>query len=260
MTSDAPSPLQIIDLLSTPMTPEDLDFELDNESEEVMKEFDAAWKKFLEDNPQLVPEGKREQNIIKLQQQVQDLQNSQKEVNEELQKQLEFFDKSRETMEEGFTKDLEAAKQKEEKIKAKFHKQLESVSSSEYILSQTIPWESFIKAAEKCGEDKYRGKKDEFSFFSHFQKPPVVENNDKKVKPSARAMALVDDTEGEIRDIQLRAYQIDHALLNTQIKMLQMEAEGYEKYLESQKAVAKFLNDQNIFTIVTNEPEETEGV
>lgn len=258
MSSPLPPTLtSTLDLIVTPVTSEDLDFELAAESKELLKKFDIAWRSFMNENPDLLPQGKREENICKLQKQVEETIKTQKEVNEELQKQLDFFEKSKETMEEGFAKDTEAAKKKEEKIRTKLQLQLDNVAISEHQLSQTIPWNNFLEATDKVAEIKSRGEKED-TFWNSLNDNTIMKI-DKKAKPSARAMALVDDSSGELRDIQLRAYQIDNALLKTHIKMLQQEADGYGKYLESQRAIEKFLNENNVYALVTDNNSKEQG-
>ena len=58
-------------------------------------------------------------------------------------------------------------------------------------------------------------------------------------------MYLVDDTVGDQRDIELRAYQIDNALLKTQVQMLQKEAEAYEKSLETHGTLKVLLSGKS---------------
>lgn len=244
--------MSTVEMMAAPLMQDDLDFELDEESKELLTAFDDTWKQFLEENPELVPDGKREQTIKKLQERVQAMAKSQKEVSEELQKQLDFFEKSRVSTEQGFAKDMENTKSKQKKIEARSAERLEGVVTSEQLLSETKVWEYFLKATDELAENRYRGSKG--GFFGS-GKEGTSPDNGKRAKPSDRAMSLVDDNSGEIRDIQLRAYEVEHALLNVQIKMLQKEAEAYEKYLDSQKTVGKFLNDHDIFTIVTNKPQ-----
>lgn len=252
LLSSSPVRMQMCDLMATPITVDDFDFDLSQESLKTMNEFEVAWSKFTKDNPDMVPEGKREENIKELQKKVLQAEETHKEANEELKKQLEFFEKSRDTIENGFKKDLEAAKAKQKKIQEKSEKELDSVTLAEHLLSQTIPWDAFLKAADKMVERNLQGKEEDKPFWARFMKTEVV--IDKTIKPSNRAMALVDDTAGDERDIRLRAYKMDNALLNAQIKMLQKEAEGYEKYLESQDILGKFLNEHKIFVTTMNKP------
>jgi hypothetical protein len=74
-------------------------------------------------------------------------------------------------------------------------------------------------------------------------------NGKRTVKPSARAMALVDPS-GNPGDMQLRAYRVDHALLTAQVKMLHKEIECCEKKT-GHEIVGKFLTENNIWTLLS---------
>lgn len=216
------------ELMAAAVTPEDLDFELDPDSANTMNEFQIAWKKFMKDHPELIPEGKREKNIKQLQKKAMELKKTQAEANDELQKQLDFFEKSRETLELNTKKELEEARTKQQKAHDKLQKQLDSITASEHLLSQTYPWDFFVASV-----DAATGK----SGVKH----DLGADSAKTVKPSDRALYLVDSTKGHPKNIELRAYQIDHALLNTQIRMLQNEAKALERILETQESLSMFL-------------------
>lgn len=222
------------ELMSAAIPSEDLDFDLEPDELSTMNEFEIAWKKFMKDHPELVPEGKREKHIRKLQSQVTEIKRTQTDASVELQKQLDFFEKSRETMERLNKKELEEVRSKQMKNNEKLQKQLDSIAVSEHCLSQAIPWEHFLSALDKAAETTSRDA--------------AETDQHKKAKPSARALYLVDyevGDERDERDIDLRACQIDHALLDTQVKMLQKQAQGYEKLLETQATLSKFLKDYN---------------
>ena len=128
-------------------------------------------------------------------------------------------------------KEIDAVKGQHMKDSERLQKQLDSIAIAEHLLAQTYPWEHFLAAVDNAAELQGIDRNE-------------VGESDKKAKPSTRAMYLVDGKVGEsLDDVQLRAYQIDHALLDTQVKMLQKEAEGYEKLLESQETLTTFLSD-----------------
>jgi hypothetical protein len=60
-----------------------------------------------------------------------------------------------------------------------------------------------------------------------------------------------DDNGVHSKDVTLRAYRIDHALLNAQVKLLQREAERYDKTTESIEFLGRFLTEQNIWGLLT---------
>jgi hypothetical protein len=81
-------------------------------------------------------------------------------------------------------------------------------------------------------------------------------NGSKSMKPSARAMALVnqegaDDNAVNSKHVTMQAYRIDSALLNAQVKVLQREMERYDKTTESIEFLGKFLTEQNIWGLLT---------
>jgi hypothetical protein len=234
-----PAKIPMWELMAAPIAPEDLDFDLDPDCASIMKEFEVAWKKFMKDHPELVPEGHREKNIKHLQKLARDLRKTQTEATEELQKQLDFFEKSKEEMELCFEDELGMAREKQRAVHDALQSQRDSISVSEHLLSQAIPCEHFLASLDQAA-DNAKHELDRYSL------ERSGSDHDKKIKPSARGLFLVDKTKGDIRDIELRAYRIDHALLNTQVKMLQKEVEGYEKLLESRAIIGKFLIEYSI--------------
>ena len=243
----APTIVPLCDLMAAPITPDDLDFELDSEEQHTMDTFEVAWKNFMQEHPELVPEGKREKNIKQLQKQAKLTMKAQTQVNEELQKQLDFFEESRQRLEEDFEKEIEATRTSQKNTHESLQRKQDSIGMAEHLLSQSIQWEHFLACVDKAAEQaKWEG-----TLMTLFNKTSRGEK-DKNVKPSDRAMYLLESTSGdEAGDVELKAYQIDHALLNTRVKMLQKEAEGYEKLLETQKMVGKFLDDNNVWTMVS---------
>ncbi|CAB9516151.1 expressed unknown protein [Seminavis robusta] len=236
MALNALSPMY--ELMSAGITPGDLDFELDPDSKDTMHEFEVAWKKFMKDHPELVPEGKREKNIRNMQKLAKEVRKTQMEAANELLTQLGFFEKSIGVMEQGFEKELNEARNKQRETHENLQRQRDSIAVAEHLLSQVLPCDNFLSSLERLAEKA----KEEDDSAAH---EASSADNDKKVKPSLKALYLVDSTIGDSRDVQLRAYGIDHALLNTQVKMLQREAEGYEKLLETQKLIGNFLNGLN---------------
>jgi hypothetical protein len=229
-----PAKIPMWQLMSAPIAPEDLDFDLDPDATCIMHEFEVAWKKFMKDHPELVPEGHREKNIKHLQRLARELRKTQMAATEELQKQLDFFEKSKEEMEIGFAKEVGEAREQQRAIHDTLQSQRDGISVAEYLLSQAIPCEHFLSSLDEAAESA-RHELDKYSL--------EMSDHDNTIKPSVRGLFLVDKTKGGIRDIALRAYRLDHALLQTQVTMLQKEAEGYEKMLESRAVIGKFLKE-----------------
>jgi len=243
-TKSSASTMPLSELMSAPITADDMDFDLDPDAQYTMSEFEAAWKNFMTVNPDMIPQGKRETHIKEMQKQVKNIRNTRQEAQEELHKQLDFFEKSRKDLETDFEKELDITRSKQKSNHESLQRKLDSVAIAEHLLSQVIPWEHFLASVDKAA-DKAR-----------IEEKAIWKNDagNHKAKPSKRAMFLVDGSRGNDNDVILRAYQIDHALLNTQVKMLQKEAEGYEKLMETQKSIGKLLNDTNVWSMVTKPP------
>lgn len=248
--TEIPGLMPLYELMAAAITPEDLDFEVDSDAQYTLEGFEVAWRDFMKEHPELVPEGKREDHIKEMQEQAQVVLKAQVEANDELQKQLKFFEKSREDLEHDFEKEFADMRSKQKKTKDFLQNQLDNVVITEHLLSQVLPWEHFLTSVDKAAENERKLNSENPGQKTSSNENPVVEN-DKKAKPSARAIFLVDSTKGDKNDVQLRAHHIDHALLTTQVQMLQKEAEAYEKLLETHKIVGKFLNDQNVWSMVT---------
>lgn len=239
-----PTFVSIADMMAAPITEDDLDFELDSDAQNTMNDFEAAWKTFMKEHPDLVPEGKREHNIKQLQEQATLTTTKQTQVTDELQKQLDFFEMSRKGLEQDCEKEIESTRATQKEIHAILQQKQDDIGIAEHLQSQTIPFDHFLVCLDRASRKaKTRGTLPTLSCASG--------EKDKKVTPSDRAMFLVNTASVDESDVELKAYQIDHALLNARVEMLRKEAEGYEKLLESQKMVGKFLDENNVWTMVS---------
>lgn len=134
---------------------------------------------------------------------------------------------------------MQEAMDKPRAVHDELSKKLDAVARADQLQQQTLPWQHFIKEL-----DNLISKQDGNSTASS-------EKSSKVAKPSARAVFLTEQTTtGLPTDAQLRAYRIDHALLTTHVSMLQKEIERYEKLVESQEDVGKFLTDHDVWSIL----------
>ncbi len=224
-------------------TPSDLEGDLTDADVTLVKEFEEAWSKFLRKRPQLFS-SQKEIKVSSLTKQLENLQKSKDAVESEMQAQIEFFSKARQNLEQMFDKEFADARSEERAARENLQKQLDFVAISNRLTSQTIPWEHFLETLDAVGKD--------VAAVDHANElSPSPSIGAKTIKPSPRAMALVDTTVGDAQDIQLRAYRIDHALLKAQAHMLQREVERYEKTTPSLEAVGKLLTELNVWSILT---------
>ena len=243
----APAIVHLSDMMAAPITPDDLDFELEPDELQTMDVFESAWKEFMKENPDLVPEGKRETHIKEMQEQTQSRKRAQEQAKAELQKQLDFFEKSREGLEEDFLREIEATRNSQLETHKKLQRKLDSIGIAEHLLSQSIPFEHFLKCVDKAAK-----KANSEGMLVTLSNKNTGGGSDKSGVPSTRAMYLMGSMSGEdLDDVELKAYKIEHALLTTRVEMLRKEAEGYEKLLETQKMVGKWLDDHNVWTMVS---------
>lgn len=243
----APAIVSLSDMMAASITPDDLDFELEPDELQTMDVFESAWKEFMKENPDLVPEGKRETRIKQMQEQTQSRSTAQEQAKDELQNQLDFFEKSREDLETDFLREIEATRNTQLETHKSLQRKLDSIGMAEHLLSQSIPFEHFLKCVDKAAK-----KANSEGMLVTLSNKNAGGGNDKSGAPSARAMYLMGSMSGEdLDDVELKAYQIEHALLNTRVEMLRKEVEGYEKLLETQKMVGTWLDDNNVWTMVS---------
>jgi hypothetical protein len=240
MTSEA---LPASSLLNAPrMTALDVDMPLCEEDYQIIEEFEDAWAGFLSNNPGQLPKGKRGMRTEEIEKQLKDLTNHKNNVESELARQLQFFGSSKERMEDNFKLSARNATGYQQKVSYDLQKQLDQVAMADIQLSQALPWEHFFENLDGCMAAELALSPASESVATH---------GSKTLKPSQRSMFLVDDTVGDVKDIQLRACRIDHALLGAQVKALQKEVDRHEKTTESLERVGKFLTENNVWGILT---------
>lgn len=219
------------------VNPKDLGFEVSTEDILFMKNFEAQWRDFMAENPHLRPRGRRAAKMAVLQKQIEDTKTAERKAGQELERQLEFFEESREALEDTYASEVEYANKLQNVINDRLEKQLDDVAMSEHLMKQTLPWNFFLEAAEMKAIP-YVGSS-------------IGQNND-GIRPSARALALI-APDGDDQDIRLRALRMDHALLTTQLALLEKESDRVELTNSSLNFLGKFLTEHNIWGILTKQ-------
>lgn len=223
--------------------PKDLGFEVSEEEIVFMQKFEAQWSEFLAENPHLRPRGRRAARMAVLEKQIEDTKMAEQKAGQELARQLEFFEESREALEETYASEVEYANKLQRVIHDRLEKNLDDVAMSEHLMKQVLPWEFFLDAADMKAIP-YVGSS--------------IGQNEDGVRPSARALALI-APDGDDEDVRLRAMRMDHALLTTQIALLEKESERIALTNSSLEFVGKFLTEHNIWGILTKQGQQQQA-
>jgi hypothetical protein len=230
-----------------------IDQTLSDEEIVALEEFENKWSSFLSSNPDLLPPGKKLKSCLELQSQLEEAEVSNQMVKLELQRQLDFFSTSKDQLESNFTKAMEEAALMQQDVSQKLNKEIDDVAVADQIYSKTLPWEHFFDNLDYV----------------------TVKNNvldgttvgvssttySRGLKPSKEALYLAHNVdqgevakaamEGKSSALLLRAFKIDNALLKAQVKMMQHEVDRLERTTKSQKELAKFLSEYNIWGLLS---------
>jgi hypothetical protein len=232
-------------LLEIPrITCNELDIDLSEKDVDTIDEFEDAWYEFLSNDPDMLPLSQRGKRGLQIERQIEELQASKQNAEAELKRQLDFFSSSKEQLETNFKKAMAGAAMDQQKIHTQLNKQIDNVAVADHNAMLTIPWDHFLDTLDHA--------------VVHTDTKSLADGK-KTMKPSARAMFLVNahNEDERSRDFLLRAYRIDHALLNAQVKMSQREVERYEKTTESLEVLGKFLTEHNIWGLLTKSAAST---
>jgi len=226
-------------ILQQPLKRDELEFEVTDPH--FVDEFERAWARFLQENPDVVPRGNREDRLRSLQRQAAEVEQGQLEVLTEMEQQIEFFRASCEAMEDVYAGKMQAAIEKQRGITEDLQKLVDNVSIADHLQQQTLPWHHFIHEVEQAAKEGGE---------SWEQDDDSLESSRSIARPSSHARILTDRTQGSASDILLRSYKIDHALLTTHIRVLSKEVERYERMVHPQEMTGKFLRDYNAWKIL----------
>jgi hypothetical protein len=250
---DSSSPLipTVAQIAMAPLEASELDYEVTEEDQDFLIDFQDAWTKFLLERPELVPKGQLGQRIESLHQQSDYERATDEAVHLELKKQLQFFTSSRESLENLFTFKLNEAMERQRELHDELQTKLDTVALADQLQNQTVPWMHFLQQLDRLNEAKTAE-----AAAAATDKPEEELPSNRAVKPSARAMTLTDLSSGDSADVLLRAYRTDHALLTTHIAKSQKEIERYAKLIQSQEVAGLFLTEHNVWSLLSNKPED----
>jgi hypothetical protein len=209
----------------------DLDVPLTEDDIDLVEEFEARWRVFMHDKPELMVVGGRGKRVVALKSKIMEAKMNKTAVERELKEQLKVFQKSRDAQQQHHQICMQEAVATQKSIKDTLERELDNAAIADHLESQLVPWEHFLDCVDKAAS------------------PKASSNGKRTIRPSARAMALVDPA-GNPSDVQLRAYRIDHALLTAQVKMLHKEIECCEKKT-GHEIIGKFLTENNIWTLLS---------
>jgi hypothetical protein len=212
----------------------DLDVALTEDDMDLVEEFEARWRGYMHDNPGVLPTSGRSKRLAELKSKILKVKMNTTVVEKELKDQLKLYIRSREAIEQDYQKEIQEATAAQKSLEDKIEKELDNAAMADRLESQLIPWEHFLDSVDN----------------SAVPSPRASNENRRTMKPSTRAMALVDPS-GNKGDVQLRAYRIDHALLSAQVKMLRKEIECCERKTEGHEMIGKFLTENNIWTLLS---------
>lgn len=261
-----------------PITYDDFDpreIELHSEQINLIDELEKLWTEFLQADPDVLPGGKKGARIESLEGKLLALQNSKHNVEAELQRQLDFFEKSKEQLEANFERLKMKEEKEQENMMNEMEGRLDAVGTSSRNLEANGGWELFFEALEDAVEqsDVQQLPGNGLSTIlgmstAHSPRGGGGGSTTKKpscaIKPTAKAMFLNNAaTESDLhlrsRDFLLRAFRIDNALLEAEIKTLQRDVERLEQGTKSVDFVGKFLTEQNIWGILSSSSSATQS-
>lgn len=210
----------------------DLDVPLTAHDITMVEDFEAQWSIYMQDHPELMPAGGQSKKVKDLRGEVLQAKMSQKNLEKEYESQLKHFGKSRDLLESNYNKGMQEATHRQQIVHDLLKRELNNVVEADELESQLVPWQHFLSNVDKAAL------------------VPLVDLRGKSIKPSARAMALVENV-GDPSDVQLRAYRVDHALLTAQVQMLQKEIEEVEKTTKALDLTGEFLTENNIWSLLS---------
>lgn len=223
---------------------------------QMINEFEALWKDYLQANPNILHAGKKGMRIETLENRVIAMQTAKRNVHAELQRQLDFFDHSKEQLETNFLQEKERSEKQLEKMLAEMEPKLDAIGTSMRHLEANGEWELFMQVLNEAVEQSEVQPLPGDGLSTVFGIPSHVSSRAKSnvMKPSAKAMFLNNVTGSDVhmhsRDFLLRAYRIDHELLQAQVRVLQRDVERMERNAETMELVGNFLTEHNIWGLL----------
>lgn len=241
-------------LETPPITSEDLtDIEISPQDAEVLDEFEECWRTYWTKRPDALIAGMKGNRIESIEDELEALRTSRHNVEAELQRQLDFFDSSRKQLEAEFKKEEEIASEEQKRIVNEMLDKIENVKTVSRNFEANAPWDFFLETLEEAV-----AQSDVKPLPGDGVSVAAASRTSNVLKPSAKAMFLNNANEencapdARSSNFLLRAYRIDHALLNSQVRTLQREVEKVEMKTSTLDFVGKFLTEHNIWSLMTN--------
>lgn len=234
-------------------------FDLTQEEEEALDEFEELWAEFVSDKTTKLPLGEKGENIGILERQILEITKTKLNVQGELQNQLNFFESSRNAIEERYQAQINQATAKQQGELENMTKILEQLTVSARNSDLNCPWslffESLDEAVEQSGVKQLPG--DGIS---------LLAPSSRALKPSTRAMflnhAFDENTSPGVssRDYMIRAYKIDQALLTAEVRAMNRAIEQHETAKAALEYVGNALTEHNAWGLLAlaNGPSDNE--
>eukprot|EP00538_Stauroneis_constricta_P002820 CAMPEP_0119565084 /NCGR_PEP_ID=MMETSP1352-20130426/28964_1 /TAXON_ID=265584 /ORGANISM="Stauroneis constricta, Strain CCMP1120" /LENGTH=260 /DNA_ID=CAMNT_0007613933 /DNA_START=98 /DNA_END=880 /DNA_ORIENTATION=+ len=213
----------------------------------ILHDLEEAWTKFLLDNPTLLQRtGTSKQRVEELEQQLEAINTKRDQVEVEMQQQLDFIRRRKEDTESSYKKSMDRERAKQQKFDDMLQAQQDLVATSDQKVLRLLPWHCFLESLDRQTEHvgAFLGSRSQ--------------TNDRTIKPSDRAMYLVDESSDNKRDVELRAFRIDNALLRAQIKLTQQMIGSIEDHAKSLEPVGKFLTKNKVWDVMAEAEDEIE--
>lgn len=233
---------------------------------EMVEEFESLWDEYLHENPNALPTGVKGKKIQLLQEKIKSIQSAKMKVQLELQRQLDFFKSAQQQMVMNFQAAKEKALKEEALIVTAMEKKLDGVGVSARNMEANGDWDLFFEALEDTVDqsDVHQLPGDGISTIMGLDSHVSPKAKSQVMKPSSQAMFLNNasvesDTLVNSRDFLVRAYRIDNALLQAQVKVLQRDLEKEERDIEINELVGKVLTDHNIWGLLSSSNNSTCG-
>jgi hypothetical protein len=210
-------------------------------------EFEDSWGEFIASRPAVLPPGEKLRSCLAIDYQIEEVEVSKQNVQMEMQRQLDFFTSSKNQLDSNFTKAMEEAALMQQDVNKRLNKEIADIADADETLSATLPWEHFLDNLDSLVEmTNLAGDTGSTSL---------------ALKPSNRALYLANNMdhaemavaalEGKSSALLLRSFSIDNALLNAEVRLLLREVDRLEKTTKSQKVLAKFFTEHNIWGLLT---------
>ena len=233
---------------------------------QMIEEFETLWQNFLETNPNLLPLGKKGKRLASIEDKVQSMKNAKQIVEAELQKQLDFFDQSQKEVKANYKREKVQLENQLDQAIDELQPKLDGIGIASKNLESNGEWELFLNALHNAVEQSdvktLPGDGLATVLGASSQMASSRTSKSKVMKPSPKAMflnnALVEsDALVNSKEFLSRAYAIDNALLNAQVKVLQRDLERMERLTETTELVGKFLTEQNIWGLLATSSKVT---